>query len=281
MFYLISLSFSHPCSCLFHLDRVLSLLIVCHNPHNATYSASSVLSLSILISISRAMLTDQRISDNVPTLVTKSSSGCSLGGDIIVECVVLYKSSSQTSFRQNDMYIDRGSITDQYYLHKKTINCHSLSFVVPEQLQKQNKKCLGSSLRSSLSFSLSLSLFFILFSFCALRTVSTCVCFETDNNKVDRWQVQCVATRRHSRARLDFGCSSARIGWTRLMAKLVLVLFKFKFEFEFGFGAARTVGEMCNQPNKIILIKATLCSYAHILTDYCYYNYIYISSSFD
>lgn len=60
------------------------------------------------------------------------------------------------------------------------------------------------------------------------------------------------------------------------MAKLVLVLFlfKFKIEFEFGFGAARTVGEICNWQNKIILIKATLCSYAYVLSDYWYYNYI-------
>lgn len=128
--------------------------------------------------------------------------------------------------------LQRQLIADEYYLHKKTINCHSL--VGAHRNNCENKKKVN-----KISTEISCKFFDLLslLALCALRTVSTCVCFATDNSKADRQQVQCVVatSRAQLRARFDslpidltrLGSARLDLPRCRLMAKLVLVLFKF------------------------------------------------------
>lgn len=105
--------------------------------------------------------------------------------------------------------MQRQLIADEYYLHKQTINCHSL--VGAHRNNCENKKKVN-----KISTEISCKFFDLLYllALCALRTVSTCVCFATDNNKAGRQQVQCVVAT--SRAQLRARFDSLPIDLTRL-----------------------------------------------------------------
>lgn len=112
--------------------------------------------------------------------------------------------------------LQRQLIADEYYLHKQTINCHSL--VGAHRNNCENKKKVNKiSTEISCEFFDLLSLLICscsVLALCALRTVSTCVCFATDNNKAERQQVQCVVAT--SRAQLRARFDSLPIDLTRL-----------------------------------------------------------------
>lgn len=154
--------------------------------------------------------------------------------------------------------LQRQLIADEYYLHKKTINCHSL-LVGEHRNSYKNKKKRVQIKHTDISCEflevLSLDLF-LLFAPCEPYRLAFALKLTTINPITSKFNassphlelsfgfvsIRCQSTRLDS---AQLGLAGLDLTRRRLMAKLVLVLFKFKFEFEFGFGAASSLRLRC------------------------------------